>query len=232
MLAVSVGLSGCVGNLPVRVSGFAPAQPALTYRHRFGEVDSLRPILKWAAFPGTEYDYTDLITPVGYRPRPFVSADQPITNVRYDLIVWKAVNPMYDDFSALSLRAFASPSNTFTGRVWASVDSLTPVYERSGLSEPSHAFETTLEANTDYAWSVRARFDVDGRTRVSQWSLVVIPDPGRPSPARGCYEANAATRALLLRNERCAFGGSSRDYARVTGQLPPYALFYFHTPSR
>jgi hypothetical protein len=153
-----------------------------------------------------------------------VAVDGVVTNIRYDLIIWKAVNPKYDDFSGLT-------SATFKGRVWSSVDSLTAVYERDGLMEFSHTVESPLEPNTDYAWSIRARFEVNGQTRASEWSLVLMPDP-YSSPERGCQEASVTAQILLTRGQRCYFAGSSRAYARATGQLPPYALFYFHTPGR
>lgn len=44
------------------------------------------------------------------------------------------------------------------------------VYERRGLMEPRHTVEVPLEPSQSYRWSVRARFRLDGRERVNQWS--------------------------------------------------------------
>lgn len=64
-------------------------------------------------------------------------------------------------------------------------------YEGRGLKEPRHTVEVPLEPSQSYRWSVRARFRLDGRERVNQWSsrtwnhikcleisrVPVIPDP-------------------------------------------------------
>jgi len=43
------------------------------------------------------------------------------------------------------------------------------VYERRGLTRPEHRLETALTTHTNYFWTVRARFILDGRTRVTGW---------------------------------------------------------------
>lgn len=44
------------------------------------------------------------------------------------------------------------------------------VYRRSGLPRPEHRLETPLEPRAHYFWAVRARFELDGRPRVTGWS--------------------------------------------------------------
>jgi hypothetical protein len=46
----------------------------------------------------------------------------------------------------------------------------TIVYERSDLLKALHKVEDPLPSCTDYDWRVRARFELDGRMRVSRWS--------------------------------------------------------------
>lgn len=46
------------------------------------------------------------------------------------------------------------------------------VYARSGLPEPSHRLETPLEPSARYFWTVRARFELDGVTRVTPWGRI------------------------------------------------------------
>ncbi len=75
------------------------------------------------------------------------------------------------------------------------------VYSRQGLPEPGHKIEAPLEPVTEYFWSVRARFELDGQTRVTPWSAALgdpaegplqLPRPSyfrfktppRPSPSR------------------------------------------------
>jgi len=43
-------------------------------------------------------------------------------------------------------------------------------YHVEGLTETSHRVPMRLEPNTRYFWSVRARFDLDGRMRVTDWA--------------------------------------------------------------
>lgn len=43
------------------------------------------------------------------------------------------------------------------------------VYRRQGLPAPEHRLEVTLEPGARYFWTVRARFTLDGATRVTGW---------------------------------------------------------------
>jgi hypothetical protein len=43
------------------------------------------------------------------------------------------------------------------------------VYRREGLPEAHHALETSLSSGTHYFWTVRARFELDSRERVTEW---------------------------------------------------------------
>lgn len=44
------------------------------------------------------------------------------------------------------------------------------VYRREGITGNTHRLEQPLEAGERYFWSVRARFEFDGRERVTEWS--------------------------------------------------------------
>jgi hypothetical protein len=44
-------------------------------------------------------------------------------------------------------------------------------YRRVGLPNNEHRLEVPLKYDTRYAWTVRARFDLDGRQRVTEWSF-------------------------------------------------------------
>ncbi len=203
--ALSIGLSGCIHpcqyvtaeNLHsfsgckregFDIFGMRPLQPAFTVENRFPSVRSLTPTLEW-------------------EPSSLAPGSGDISNVRYDLAIWKGINPRHAQKDSFVDGRFSR------GNVWISVDSLALAYERDGLTGTSHAVETALEPRTDYAWSVRARFDVNGQTRVGEWSLVNMPEPVS-------YVTHGGN------------GNSSRNQARRTGQLPPYALYYFRTPGR
>ncbi len=44
------------------------------------------------------------------------------------------------------------------------------IYRREGLTSTSHKIALTLDPDTRYFWSVRARFTLDGRQRVTEWA--------------------------------------------------------------
>ena len=59
---------------------------------------------------------------------------------------------------------------------------------------PEHTVETPLESDTQYLWSVRARFELDGQLRVTPWGVLRLPrqslvDDSRSMsvPPRGYY---------------------------------------------
>src|SRR5262245_20459936 len=60
---------------------------------------------------------------------------------------------------------------TYEIRIW-NADSWYPVelvYARSALAEPVHTLETPLAPDTLYLWTIRARFELDGQQRVTEW---------------------------------------------------------------
>lgn len=56
---------------------------------------------------------------------------------------------------------------------WSQVHRGSIVYERQGLTEPSHRIETALEPTTHYLWAVRAHFKHDGQIQVTPWSFEI-----------------------------------------------------------
>jgi hypothetical protein len=67
-----------------------------------------------------------------------------ISNVRYDLVIAREHE--------------LAPAGT--------------VYRREGLPAPMHTLEQPLAPGTRYFWTVRARFELDGRERVTEWGTV------------------------------------------------------------
>lgn len=96
-------------------------------------------------------------------------------------------------------------------RVWRVVegDPADRVYERFDLKAPFHRLEEPLNPDTQYYWSVRVRFRLDGETRLSEWSMSLDP---RKSP-------NPLTPDL-----------SGQRIARKTGRIPATNYFRFETP--
>jgi hypothetical protein len=111
---------------------------------------------------------------------PFISSDLgKISDKQYDLKIWEVQEQM--------------PSML--------------AYEAEGLSQPYHTVAKALKPNTQYLWSIRARFNINGQTRLSEWSLSQLP----------CL--------LPTYGFKCA-----RDYARRLGFIPPLNYYRFKTP--
>jgi hypothetical protein len=72
-----------------------------------------------------------------------------ISNVRYDLRVFDAAIPSSTNIVLVPARQ---------------------VYDARDISEPYHKIESGLNACSDYFWTVRARFRLDGQVRVTEWA--------------------------------------------------------------
>ncbi|SDT10970.1 hypothetical protein [Pseudomonas oryzae] len=107
-----------------------PSEDRRSRQRDWSQVASLRPTLRWQAFP---------------RPgdvRAAAADMQRIDGVRYDLLI-------------------AEERHLAPARI---------VYRSEGLDEPSHTLLSPLSPRRHYFWSVRARFTLDGRERVTEWS--------------------------------------------------------------
>lgn len=65
---------------------------------------------------------------------------------------------------------------TYDVRIWRLEDNrpVERVYARDGLPKPAHKVGTPLEPSTKYLWTVRARFELDGQPRVSEWGVMLV----------------------------------------------------------
>jgi hypothetical protein len=66
---------------------------------------------------------------------------------------------------------------TYDLNIWRS-ENETPssiIYSRRGLPEAQHKIEEALRPCEGYFWTVRARFRVDGKERVSEWGVSTWP---------------------------------------------------------
>ncbi len=97
---------------------------------------------------------------------------------------WKPL-PAGDNHGAMPQDAGLHPHDvTYDLRVWRAEDGFPGdlVYERTALPEAAHTLELPLEPSTPYFWTVRARFQLKGRTRVTPWA--VTQDRHGYSPGR------------------------------------------------
>jgi hypothetical protein len=153
-------MAGC--TVPAYVTGLEPEYPPAAYAaicfsvlpgdspvypDRGGcpvypVVANLQPTLRWKYFPRGEEVLADH---AGMLSR--------VSAVSYDLKIWKAIE-------GYLIRRIHRDRSTDPGEL---------VYSRTGLPEPSHTLETPLEPSTRYFWTVRARFKINGHSRVTEW---------------------------------------------------------------
>lgn len=73
------------------------------------------------------------------------------------------------------------------------------VYERTGLHEPQHRLEEPLEPCGRYAWTVRARFKLDSKQRVTEWTGGYGANPPWKYRRSMPYQLPFSTRYFLFR---------------------------------
>jgi hypothetical protein len=125
------------------------------------KVESLSPTLQWEAFPRRE----DLDHDAG---RLF----ERISEVRYDLRIWTSVG--------------GGPGQLVYERLGFRLEPRTDPVEVSATpgDDPrpaaaafvEHRVDCVLAPGTEYLWSVRARFRLDGEERACRWSMNQAPD--------------------------------------------------------
>lgn len=144
-------------------------------------VDELQPTLRWEAFP-RQAD----------RPGKAEEARH-FANVSYEVSVFRAIFTK-DDFYYAGGHYVAGPR----------------VYARKGLTEPWHRIEEPLRPCARYAWTVRARFELDGQTRVTEWTVsAYAPRNQRRSP--GPTEVDASEYYFLFSAPPVAGSASCAD---------------------
>lgn len=149
LLTMPVVLAGCASTVPV--AGLRPEYPEMR-----------------GGVSGRAFVRVDSLQPTlrwESFPRPQdQEADKDgvlnrIRNITYDLTIWR-VEP-----------------RRFHGRGLDYPIEL--VYARQGLPEPLHTVADGLRPSTKYFWTVRARFELDGQTRVTRWGRVGRETGGR-----------------------------------------------------
>ena len=86
--------------------------------------------------------------------KPFSSSPPEGQKIRYDIKIWRA------DKNDLPLEL---------------------AYVRHGIPSPHHIVETTLQESTTYFWTVRARLNLKGQTRVTPWAVTQNRNEYAPS---------------------------------------------------
>ena len=132
------------------------------------KVKGVLPALQWEAFPSQA-------------PRePRVNPEFPnITDIRYDLRIWSSAGGgpgdlVYERLN-LNLEARTEPLS-------APEDAKEGVPTAAPVSFVEHRLDEPLAPNTEYLWSVRARYRLNGELRATRWSILAFSSPGRPDP--------------------------------------------------
>ena len=134
------------------------------------KVQSLSPALQWEA----------VLPP----PPPGPGADPgatTITDIRYDLRIWSSAGGGPGDLVyerlGLSLEARTEPPP-------APEDAKEEGPTAAPVPFVEHLLEAPLAPKTEYLWSVRARYRLNGEPRATRWSILAFSRPGVPDPCR------------------------------------------------
>jgi len=169
-LLLAILASGCAKPHPAE--GLRPLPLLMVKDSLTRQMKSLQPRLEWEAFP---------------RPKD-VEADEDgrrgsLHAVTYDLRIWRAGGANAGVCDA----PCAAPSEASYPIGVCSALCVFPaelVYERRELTEPVHTVESPLAPATLYLWTVRARFDLRGQPRVTQWGVLLASDRNPKLPPR------------------------------------------------
>lgn len=152
VLSILVMVAGCM--VPP-VWGLRPIYPETSWPQEqqqvFTRVPSRSFEFEWEAFPRAG-DLQAIQKSTG-------KSTSTISDVTYELRVWEADTKFPETF-----------------RPWDNVAEPGPlVYTREGLLMPRHKMSAPLKWRTNYFWSVRARFLLDGHPRVTSWGVLGTP---------------------------------------------------------
>jgi hypothetical protein len=147
--------------------------------HKFVEVDSTQPTLRWESFPRVY----DLIKADGQYHQ--------ISDVRYDI------------------KIFEAGKANFPNR---------PIYIERDIIQPYHKIKDILNSCENYFWTVRARFKLSGRMRVTEWAGA-FPANAPPWKLRRVPNEDLDFRVVLLRWS-----------PQVTNPDPEWFYYPFRTP--
>lgn len=148
-------------SAPTPYYTLAPIYPELTrgwlpgVKHPTPLTGDLRPHFRWQAFPRN----IDLASVDGQAAR--------ISDVQYDLRIFNV--DRRKESIGNTLRCFLS-SGLGPGCESGPIYTLgSEVYRRDGLTAAEHRIEVPLTPCAFYAWTVRARFKLDGHPRATEW---------------------------------------------------------------
>jgi len=133
-------------TLPERTVKMGVAPPHVGLIMQFSTISGPEPIYPRPQIhqnPFWRTNRIDTLQPT-LRWEPFQGSD-----VTYDLIIWRSTSD-------------GNPGG---------IQPTELIYGRTALSEAFHRLEMPLQPDTDYQWTVRARYTKTGRTRITGWAM-------------------------------------------------------------
>lgn len=124
------------------------------------------PVVRKSFSLRADFVTVDTLTPTfRWQPLKILSNDQStekgvgiIENITYEIRIWRMVP-------------------TELGKL---------VYMRRNLTSTMHRLEIPLEPDIRYLWSVRAHFEIDGRNRLTEWTMAGYPLRNESVPNDSC----------------------------------------------
>ena len=144
----------------------------------------------------------------------------PVIATRMPTLDWEAFPRVIDQHTRYAPLLNTVSNIRYDLRIWKVISDTPPqlVYERRALTVPTHTLDQPLESGTRYFWSIRARFDVNGKTRATRW---------------GCYRTpNYSVGNTHVKPQVIGFPMVAEDFRDpCTMNFIPTALYYrFKTP--
>jgi hypothetical protein len=124
----------------------------------------MRSLWEFMAHPGALDPERDLL---GY---PLVESLQPT-------LEWEPLPRPRDQVPEHEVLLARIENVSYDLRIWEARDGHPEqlVYDRVGLREPRHRLEYTLAPATQYFWSFRARYSLDGKPQATRWAFSLAP---------------------------------------------------------
>jgi hypothetical protein len=150
----------------------------------------------------------------------------PVVATRMPTLEWEPFPRVIDQHTRYAPLLNTVSNIRYDLRIWKVVSDTPPqlVYERRALTVPTHTLDQPLKSGTRYFWSIRARFDVNGKTRATRWGCYRAP----MVDVMGTHIKPPASPATMV-GVIATPGGAYRD--PCTMDFIPTALYYrFKTP--
>ena len=171
------------------------------------------------------------VPPREYSPTVFSDLERrnwnrfPVIATRTPTLEWEAFPRVIDQHARYAPLLSKVSNIRYDLRIWKVVSDIPPqlVYERKALTVPTHTLDQPLESGTRYFWSIRARFEINGKTRATRWGCYRTP----MIDVTGTHIKPPASPATLV--GVIAVGGAYRDPCTMDF-IPTTHYYRFETP--